>query len=125
MARGVNVPGTLATVGAAAGAVGTVLGASHGGGLNQGDKLALGLGIGIGIPGTLATIAGAYYTYKAYKKKEAKEKLSRVSPLAATYPGPALNIASPSKEDSTPGPMPDPPASTQGIPRAVITIPQP
>ena len=40
-----------------------------GGGLHTGDKIAL----GIGVPGTIATIAGAYFAYAALKKRSQRQ----------------------------------------------------
>ena len=37
-------------------------------GLAQSDHIALGVGIGVGLPGTIATMVGAYYGWKACKR---------------------------------------------------------
>ena len=44
-----------------------------GGGFSMSDKVALGVGIGVGVPGTLATIVGAVFTYLAVRKRSRKQ----------------------------------------------------
>ena len=45
-----------------------------GSGQKHDDSLAIGLSVGIGLPGTLGSIAGAWFTWLAIRKKRAKNR---------------------------------------------------
>ena len=38
------------------------------------DKVALGVGVGVGVPGSVATIVGAVFTYLAWKRKSRRQE---------------------------------------------------